>query len=99
MVVLRVTRKLHTALTPTEHKESRPDGGLGDWYVTRFVVDRRPLLMMVSSESLLAIIEPARDVRSLPSRFPKIVADRLYWIGVDQEAIDREVATMSPIVV
>lgn len=73
------------------------DGALGDWYVNRFVVDRRPLLMIVSSASLLAAIEPARDIRTLPDRLATIVADRLYWLGVDQRLINAEISTMHPV--
>lgn len=53
--------------------------------------------MIVSSASLLAAIEPARDIRALPERLGAIVADRLYWLGVDQRVIDAEVSTMQPV--
>lgn len=66
MVVLRPTRKLQKLLPVETKGEPQSDGALGDWYVNRFVVDRRPLLMIVSSASLLAAIEPARDIRTLP---------------------------------
>jgi hypothetical protein len=94
MVVLRPTRKLQKLLPVETDGEQRSDGALGDWYVNRFVVDRRPLLMIVSSASLLAAVEPARDIRTLPERLGAIVADRLYWLGVDQKVIDAEVFTM-----
>ncbi len=97
MVVLRPTRKLQNLLPVETADGQQSDSALGDWYVNRFVVDRRPLLMIVSSASLLAAIEPARDVRSLPDRLGAIVADRLYWLGVDQRMIDAEVSTMLPI--
>ena len=44
------------------------DTALGDWYVNRLVVDRQPLLLLVSSSSLLPLLMPARGVRSLPER-------------------------------
>lgn len=97
MVVLRPTRKLQKLLPVESDGEQQSDGALGDWYVNRFVVDRRPLLMIVSSASLLAAIEPARDIRALPERLGTIVADRLYWLGVDQRLIDAEVSTMQPV--
>lgn len=97
MVVLRPTRKLQKLLPIEKDAELKSDGALGDWYVNRFVVDKRPLLMIVSSTSLLAAIEPARDIRGLPGRLAKIVADRLYWLGVDQRVIDAEIATMQPV--
>jgi hypothetical protein len=97
MVVLRATRKLQKLLPIETDGELQSDGALGDWYVNRFVVDRRPLLMIVSSASLLAAIEPARDIRALPERLGTIVAARLYWLGVDQRVIDAEVSTMQPV--
>ena len=97
MVVLRPTRKLQKLLPVETDGEQQSDGALGDWYVNRFVVDRRPLLMIVSSASLLAAIEPARDIRGLPDRLATIVADRLYWLGVDQRVIDAEISTMRPV--
>lgn len=97
MVVLRPTRKLQKLLPVEADSERQSDGALGDWYVNRFVVDRRPLLMIVSSTSLLSAIEPARDIRTLPERLASIVADRLYWLGVDQRVIDAEVAVMKPV--
>jgi hypothetical protein len=97
MVVLRPTRKLQKLLPVETDGEQHSDGALGDWYVNRFVVDRRPLLMIVSSASLLAAVEPARDIRTLPERLGAIVADRLYWLGVDQKVIDAEVSTMHPV--
>lgn len=97
MVVLRPTRKLQKLLPVEADNGQQSDGALGDWYVNRFVVDRRPLLMIVSSTSLLAAIEPARDIRALPERLGAIVADRLYWLGVDQRVIDAEVSAMQPV--
>ena len=45
MVVLRATRKVQQLLHVAVDEAAVSDGVLGDWYVKRFVVDRRPLLM------------------------------------------------------
>jgi hypothetical protein len=49
MVVLRPTRKLFRDLPPSSELTAESDTALGDWYVNRLVVDRRPLLLLVSS--------------------------------------------------
>jgi len=73
------------------------DTALGDWYVNRLVVDRQPLLLLLSSRSLLSILTPARDVRSLPSRLPALVAARLRRLGIAGRLIEAEVAAMYPV--
>jgi hypothetical protein len=73
------------------------DTALGDWYVNRVVVDRHPLLLLVSSRSLLSLLTPARDVRGLPKRLPALVATRLRRLGIAAPLIDAEIAAMEPI--
>ena len=81
MVILRATLKvLHSLPKPTATSNTS-DTALGDWYVNRVVVDRRPLLLLVSSKSLLPMLEPARDVRGLPGRLDLLVAGRLQRLG------------------
>jgi hypothetical protein len=75
------------------------DTALGDWYVNRLVVDRQPLLLLVSSTSLLPLLVPARDVRTLPSRLASLVATRLRRSGADARAIEAEELAMSPVVI
>ena len=98
MVILRPTRKLQPLLPAAE--VSRPgDTALGDWYVNRLVVDRQPLLLLVSSTSLLPMLVPARDVRGLPDRLSALVGSRLRRMGNEAEAIAREQQAMAPVVV
>jgi hypothetical protein len=99
MIVLRRTQKLATALPASAAPLPASDTALGDWYVNKFVVDRRPLLLLVSARSLLPILIPARDVRSLPGRLPELIAQRLGRLGVPNRWIAAEVNTMSPVVV
>jgi hypothetical protein len=72
---------------------------LGDWYVNRLVVEHQPLLLLVSSASLLPVVVPARDVRTLPKRLATLVAARLERLGIDPKAIQAEVQAMYPVVV
>jgi len=98
MVVLRPTRKLRSSLPAAE--VSRPsDTALGDWYVNRVVVDRQPLLLLVSSTSLLPILVSARDVRGLPERLGSLVESRLRRLGIEAAAIVLERHAMAPVVV
>jgi hypothetical protein len=96
--MLRVVRKLQSQL-PVAGEPDSSAGALGDWFVMRFVIARHPLLMLVSSTSLLACIEPAREVRNLPQRLPRIVGDRLHRLGLSRDVIDAETAAMQPVVI
>lgn len=94
MVVLRATRKVLRSLPESVSETDSSDTALGDWYVNRIVVDRQPLLLLVSSESRLAMLTPARDVKNLPKRIGEMVATRLRRLGVDERLIRAELALM-----
>ncbi len=96
-VTLRRTQKLASALTVTAADAPPSSTALGDWYANRLVVDRKPLLLLVSSRSLLPILLPVRDLRALPSRLGDIVALRLRRFGIDGDLIDAEVGAMTPV--
>jgi hypothetical protein len=55
------------------------------------VVDRKPLVLFVSSRSLLSIIAPARDVKHLDKTLNGLVEARLNRLGVEKNLIDCEV--------
>jgi len=97
MVHLRATHKVLRSLGPAASSSDPPDTALGDWFVNRFVVARRPLLLLVSSASLLAILEPARGVRSLPERLPSLVGRRLRRLGVPDRLIQAEIDAMDEV--
>jgi hypothetical protein len=99
MVILRPTRKLSSLLPATEVVPTKSDTALGDWYANRLVVDRRPLLLLVSATSLLPMLMPARDVRRLPDRLALLVGARLMRCEIDFEAIDAEIRAMSLVAV
>lgn len=96
-VTIRRTKKLAASLRSTTASAPPPDTALGDWYANRVVVYRRPLILLISARSLLPIVLPARDVRTLPQRLADIVAQRLSRLPVDQRVIDAEVAEMHPV--
>jgi hypothetical protein len=95
MVAIRPTRKLRSAL-PVTQVVGLPDTALGDWYANRFVVGRQPLLLLVSSTSLLSILVRARRVRELPNHLEDMVACRLVRLGVATPLIDAERRAMRP---
>lgn len=99
MVHLRATRRVLRYLGPASANQSQPDSALGDWFVNRFVLDRQPLLILVSSASLLPIFEPARQVRTLPDRLPSIIRRRLTELSVDAALIADEIAAMGNVTV
>ena len=94
MVYLRATQKVLHRLPPKAPEEGASDSALGDWFVNRVVVDRQPLLILVSGTSLLPVLEFARDVRSLPKRLPSIVRQRLERLGIQRHLIEPEVEAM-----
>jgi uncharacterized protein DUF6933 len=95
MVVIRPTRKLHRTL-PVSQMAGASDTALGDWYVNRLVVDRQPLLLLVSAASLLPVLVRARNVRDLPTHIREIVARRLARLSVPEALIDDERRAMAP---
>ena len=97
MVILRATAKVLRSLTRSPGPVGGSDTALGDWYVNRIVVDRQPLLLMVSSTSLLPILDRARDVRHLPNRLPAVVTSRLERLGIPWPIIQAEAAAMVPV--
>lgn len=97
MIILRPTQKLYDVLPPTVAVDTESDTALGDWYVNRIVVDRRPLLVLVSVHALLPLLIPARDVRTLPARLPSLVADALRRLAVAPALIAAELAAMSSV--
>lgn len=98
MVVLRRTRKLASALPASASPSVPSDTALGDWYVNRITIHRRPLLLLVSARGLLPVLLPARDVSSLPERLSEVVAARMQRLGVASPVIRAEVAAMTPVV-
>jgi len=97
VVTLRATQKTLKRLPPVSADDALSDTALGDWYVNRLVVDRQPLLLLVSSRSLLAILEPARNVRELPEQLPGMVEQRLGRLGVEDRLIRHEITAMHPV--
>ncbi|MBB6092389.1 hypothetical protein HNQ60_001235 [Povalibacter uvarum] len=91
MVVLRATQKVLRLLPDIAGDPAASSAALGDWYVNRIVIDRRPLLLLVSSASRLAIVAAARDVKELPQRLAVLVEGRIQRLGIEAAALVSEV--------
>ena len=99
MVVLRRTQRLAGPLPVSDAATANSTTALGDWYVNRVTVDRRPLLLLVSAHGLLPLLVPARDVASLADRLPELVATRLGRLGIAPSIVRAEVDAMRPVTV
>lgn len=99
MVVLRATQKVLKLLPEASGSAVTSTTALGDWYINRIVVDRHPLLLLVSSRSLLSIITPARDLKGLPQRLAAVVEERLRRLGTDESVLASEVGATSAVTV
>lgn len=97
MVVLRATGKVLKVLPESASETDTSDTALGDWYVNRIVADRRPLLLLVSALSRLAILTPARNVKNLPGTVGGLIAQRLERLNVNQEVIVAEIRAMNSV--
>jgi hypothetical protein len=97
-VLLRATRKVLRHLpAPSAAAESVADTALGDWYVNRVVIDRVPILIAISSHSVLPLLLRAKDTRTLPERLPDLVRARLRRLGVPSAQVEAEVRAMDPV--
>lgn len=90
MLILRATKKVQRYLPTSSGEPPESDTALGDLYVNRLVLDRKPLLILVSSRTLLATLAPARDVKNLPKRIPQLIEERLWRLGVDKALCELE---------
>jgi len=97
MVILRATQKVLKSIPRSLKGEGSSDTALGDWYVNQIVVDRQPLLLFVSSTSLLAILAPARNVKTLPGRLSTLISERLRRLGIEDHLIDSEMRVMQDV--
>ena len=97
MVTLRATKKVLRLLPAVANDLPEPDNMLGDWFVNRLVVDRQPLLLLVSSRTLLPILAPARSLRTFPDRLADLVRRRLSRLGLDRAIIEAEIEAMGTV--
>jgi len=98
MLTLRCTQKLLArGLEIGSGVERLPTALLGDWYAN--VLTRKPqhLVLCISERTLLPVILPARDAKSLPRRLSDAVCVVLCHLGIESAAIERERAEMGTV--
>jgi hypothetical protein len=72
---------------------------LGDWYAVPLFVGRQRYVLTASERSLLAVIVPLKEARTLVDRWRVRVAERLDSLGVEPGHRDRELAAMGDVVI
>jgi uncharacterized protein DUF6933 len=97
VVVVRCTERLLRRLKkfdegPSDVSTTR----LGDWYGNLLRVGRRHALLFVAERSRLPVFLPVRAADKLATALPAAVGDMLTAFGVPREAIEQELAQMSP---
>ncbi len=98
MLVLRCTKKLlgRMDVTPVPEREVPvARTRLGEWLANITTVDRRPLVLAVSSRTLLPVLLPLAPAKTLASRFPGALAEMLEALIINGARIDVEVAALS----
>jgi hypothetical protein len=97
---LRCTKKLLDRMRATpEPDPPEPSTILGDWYANLLYTPAGQLILTISERTLLPVLIPAVDAKSLPARVSQAVADALRAIGIPPGAVDRELAEMSQVTV
>ena len=95
MFVLRCTQKLLDRLNSTPDPEpAPPDTVLGDWYANLVRVGRTQVVLAVSERSLLPVVVPATDGRSLVQRLCEALGSVLFAVGVSADDVIAERGAM-----
>jgi len=99
VVYLRATQKVLRRLPSVGPEGDDSTNALGDWFVNRVVVDRKPLLLLVSSATLFPLLHPAQEVKALPERLPELVRRRLLRAGIPESLVMAECGAMDRVTV
>jgi hypothetical protein len=95
MVTLRCTQKLLRRLAvPGNVEIQAPTTVLGDWYANLYF-SRPQLVLCMNERTLLLVLVPARDARSLGPRFREAALAHLLRLGVPSHAVQSEARAMS----
>jgi hypothetical protein len=100
MIVFRATQKLlsHLPFEPVE-PTAESTTALGDWYATPLFIGKQRFVLIASERSLLPVVLPLRESRTLIERWRGLVAGRLDALGVEPEHRDAELDAMRDVVV
>lgn len=88
MFALRCTQKLLDRIKASPDPEPvPPDTVLGDWYANIVRAGRTQLVLAVSERTLLPVVVPLKEARTLGRRISEAVAPMLLSIGIPAEAV------------
>ncbi|MBL0214035.1 MAG: hypothetical protein IPQ07_09130 [Myxococcales bacterium] len=94
-MVLRPTAKLLSKLGVPDATPPASTTMLGDWYVSVLQMRQGHFALAIAGATLLPVVIPARELRTLPQRLAAAVGAVLTSFGVPGPAIEREVAEMT----
>ena len=95
MIIFRCTRTLLDRLPKTEASPpARSTTALGDWYFKLLFARPEWLLLGVSERSRLPVVFPARELRTMSTRFQDAAGRVFEDLGVSAAAIALERAAM-----
>lgn len=95
MYTLRCTRKLlDRGLALSSGPEQASTTVLGDWYACLLPLRPQQLVLCVSERSLLSLVLPTREARSLPQRLALALPELLAAIEVPSACIEAELRAM-----
>ena len=98
MVVVRPTQKVLGKIgQPPSTAAHASTTALGDWYVNLLFTRQARLVHAVSERSLLSVVLPARDMRSLVSRLRPAVGEVLAALGAPPEGVAAELQEMEEV--
>src|SRR5688572_28487086 len=95
MVTLRCTQKLLQRLgAAADARPGPPTTVVGDWYAS--ILHRRPqqLVICMNERTLLVVLIPAREIKSMGERFRDAAIAQLRRIGVAPVAMEAEAQAM-----
>lgn len=100
MFALRCTQKLLDRINLSPDLEpAPPDTVLGDWYANLVRVGRTQLVLAVSERTLLPVVVPAREGRTMARRVAEAIEPMLIAIGVPTDAANAERVGMQDAVI
>lgn len=95
MFALRCTQKLLDRLNVAPDPEpTRPDTVLGDWYANLVRAGRTQVVLAVSERTLLPVVAPAKEGRTLVQRLGEALEPMLTAVGVPAEDATAEHGAM-----
>lgn len=98
-MVLRCTAKLPKKMGAPVPDPPPPTTVLGDWYGNTVNVGHQRMILLISEHSRIAVVMPARDTRNIAKNFPAALRTQLSFLGIPENAVERELSEMKETVI